>query len=259
MTESRGTRVDLHVKILDDSVVERAKSSGIDVLVYAPHFTRLPTIERRAEQFSDDELTVVPAREIFAGPWHERRHVLAFDLSNPIPDFITLAGAMAELKRQDATVLVPHPEFLTVSLDSAQIDRYSDILDGVEAYNPKHLPWNNRMARTVARESDLPAFTSSYAHLLGTVGEAWTTFERPIGGPADLAAALQTGDQQLFHRDGFTHRLRCLGEFAHLGWENTWEKFDRVVRSGLEPTHPGHVAYGGRFDDVRADRRGLLG
>ena len=249
----------MHVKILDESVVERAKSRGIDVLVYAPHFTRLPTIQQRAEQFSDDELTVVPAREIFAGPWHDRRHVLAVDLSKPIPDFITLEGAMQELDRQQATVLVPHPEFLTVSLDRAQIDRYSDVIDGVEAYNPKHLSWHNRRASEITRKSDRPAFTSSYAHLLTTVGEAWTTFDRPINAPEDLTAALRSGDPQLRHRTGATHRVRCLAEFAHLGWENTWEKFDRVVRSGMEPTHPGHVAYGGGFDDVHVDRHGGLG
>ena len=37
-------------------------------------------------------------------------------------------------------------------------------------------------------------------------------------------------------------------EFAHLGWENTWTKFDRLFLSGMEPTHPDHVAYDGRFD-----------
>jgi len=253
VTGSRGTRVDLHVKVLDESVVERAKSRGIDVLVYAPHFTRLPAIERRAEQFSDGELTVIPAREIFAGPWHDRRHVLAFDLSNPIPDFITLEGAMDELDRQSATVLAPHPEFLNVSLDRSQIDRYSDLLDAVEAYNPKHLPWDNRRAREITRGTDLAPFTSSYAHLLGTIGESWTTVDRSIDEAGDLTAALQSGNPQLFHRTGVTHRLRCLAEFAHLGYENTWEKFDRVVRSGMEPTHPGHVAYGGRFDEVRVD------
>lgn len=248
----------MHVKILDERVVARAKSRGLDVLVYAPHFTRLPTIERRAEQFSDDELTVIPAREVFTGPWHDRRHVLAFDLTDPIPDFITLEGTMAELKRQSATVLAPHPEFLTVSLDRTQIDRYSDVLDAVEAYNPKHLPWHNRRARTIAEKAGLTAFTSSYAHLLGTVGETWTTFDRSIDGPEDLTAGLRSGDPQPYHRSGVAHRLRCLAEFAHLGFENTWEKFDRVVRSGMEPTHPGHVAYGGRFDNVRVDRGGLL-
>ncbi|HET7324465.1 MAG TPA: PHP domain-containing protein, partial [Halococcus sp.] len=56
------SRVDLHIKILDEQVVQRAKRYGLDVLVYAPHFTRLPAIRERARAFSDDDLLVVPAR-----------------------------------------------------------------------------------------------------------------------------------------------------------------------------------------------------
>jgi predicted metal-dependent phosphoesterase TrpH len=249
----------MHVKILDESVVHRAKSRGLDALVYAPHFTRLTRIEREAERFSDDELTIIPAREVFTGPWHDRRHVLAFDLVDPIPDFITLEGAMAELDRQDAAVLVPHPSFLTVSLDREHVDRYSDIIDAVEVYNPKHLPWDNRTAQSIARETGLPTFASSYAHLHRTVGEVWTTFETPTESASDLAEAVASGNGKPSHRSGIDHRLHCLMEFAHLGYENTVEKIDRVVCSGREPTHPGHVAYGGRFDDVRVDRDGLLG
>ncbi|MFW6320736.1 MAG: PHP domain-containing protein, partial [Halohasta sp.] len=55
----------MHTKILTDAVVDRAKRRGLDVLVYAPHFTRLPEIRRRAARYSDDDLLVVPAREIF--------------------------------------------------------------------------------------------------------------------------------------------------------------------------------------------------
>lgn len=252
MTESDGTRVDLHVKVLDDGVVERAKARGLDVLVYAPHFTRWPTIERQAETCSDDELTVVPGREIFTGPWYDRRHVLALDLDAPIADFITLEGAMAELRRQDATVLAPHPTFLNVSLDREQLLEYRRVIDGVEVYNPKHLPWHNWRAQSLASELDLPAFTSSYAHLPGTVGEVWTTFEADLRTASDLIEALEDGARRrLFHRSGYRHHARKLLEFSHLGYENTWKKLDRIVLSGMEATHPGHVAYGGRFDDIR--------
>lgn len=252
MTAAAGVRVDPHVKMLDESVVQRAKDRGLDVLVYAPHFTRWPAIRRRAAEYTDDELLVVPGRELFTGPLWERRHVLALGLEAPVPDFLTLDGTMAELRRQDAVVLVPHPEFATVSLDAGQIERYRDVIDAVEAYNPKHLPWNNRRSQAIVAETDLSAFTSSYAHLRGTVGEVWTTFEADIETEDDLLAALRSGAPRTLHRQsGLKHRLRCLAETAHLGYENTWEKVDRVLLSGMEATHPGHVAYGGRFDDVR--------
>ncbi len=245
------TRVDPHVKILDEQVVERAKSRGLDVLVYAPHFTRLPAARRRAERLSDEDLLVVPAREIFTGTWRDRKHVLALGLDEPVPDFITLAGAMAELDRQDAVVLVPHPEFATVSFAEADIEEYDSQIDAVEIYNPKHLPGHNRDAVRIAESGGFEVFGSSYAHLRPTIGEVWTTFERDIESEADLLEAFRNGESRTVRRrDDQLHDIRCLREFAHLGWENTWKKFERTLLSGMEPTHPRHIAYGDRFDDV---------
>ncbi|AUX08853.1 metal-dependent phosphoesterase (PHP family) [Halalkaliarchaeum desulfuricum] len=250
-TGDPGTRVDMHVKVLDESVAKRAKDRGIDVLVYAPHFTRLPEIKRRAERFSDEELLVIPAREVFTGDWHSRRHLLAVGLSRPVPDFITFEGAMQEFERQNAVVLVPHPEFATVSLTGPEIHSNLRRLHGIEIYNAKLFPHQNGKARTVARETGLSGFGSSYAHLRRTVGEAWTQFDAEIRSETDLLEALRDGSpRRVLRRNGAGHRLRGLAEYAHLFWENTYEKFDRVFLSGTEPTHPTHVAYDGRFDDV---------
>jgi predicted metal-dependent phosphoesterase TrpH len=241
----------MHVKILDERVVRRAKSRGLDALVYAPHFVRLPEIERRARAHSDEELLVVPARELFTGSWRDRKHVLALGLSEPVPDFLTLAGTMAELERQDAAVLIPHPAFLTVSCAAADVRRYRDSIAAVETYNPKHWARHNRRARALAGAADLPAFGSSYAHRRGTIGEVWTAFPEPLDDGDALVSALEAGvDRRVRRRSGPRHRARCVAEFGHLGYENTVAKAGRL-RSGTEPTHPGHPAYGGRFDDVR--------
>ncbi|MFB6161320.1 MAG: PHP-associated domain-containing protein [Haloferacaceae archaeon] len=253
MTGATGTtRVDLHVKVLDEEVVARAKARGLDALVYAPHFTRLPTIRERAERFSDGELRVVPGREIFAGAWHDRTHVLALGLDDPVPDYITLDGAMAELRRQGAAVLVPHPSFATVSLGPGDVRRHADLVDAVETYNAKLLPHQNRRGQRIAAETGLPAFGSSYAHLRGTVGEVWTEFDRPLPDEAALVEALRAGEPRtVVRRSGAGHRLRGLAELGHVGYENTWRKLDRVLLSGMEPTHPEHIAYDGRFEGVR--------
>ncbi|PSQ16976.1 metal-dependent phosphoesterase [Halobacteriales archaeon QS_8_69_26] len=252
MTSPDGwTRVDTHVKVLDDRVVERAKQRGIDALVYAPHFTRLPAIEERARRYSDEELLVVPAREVFTGTWGERKHVLALGLESPVPDFVSLTGAMAEFERQGATVVVPHPEFFTVGLSESDVRDHRGVVDAVETYNPKYWARHDRRARAIADRLDLPRTASSYAHLRRTVGAAWTAFDRPIDDEADLLAAIVgDGGRRIAHRTGPGHRFERLAEFAHLGWENSYEKADRVFLSGTEPTHPDHVAYGGRFDDV---------
>ena len=247
---SRERRIDLHVKVLDRAVVERAKSRGLDALVYAPHFVRLPQIRERAARFSDDDLLVVPGREVFAGSWRDRKHVLGVGLTDPIPDFVSLSAAMDELDRQGAATLVPHPEFATVSLGEPEIRRYRHRIDAVEVYNPKHRPAHNRNARALADRLDLPVFGSSYAHLRGTVGEAWTTFEDVERGEEAIVEALRTGaPRHVERRRGTAHRLRCAAEFGHLFYENSAQKAAKLLR-GPKATNPYHPAYGGRFDDV---------
>ena len=249
---SAGFAVDMHVKILDQRVVDRAKARGLDALVYAPHFTRLPQIRRQAERYADDDLAIIPARELFTGTWQRRRHVLAIGLSEPVPDFLTLDATITELRRQDAAILVPHPGFLSVSLGRNDISIFADAIDAVEVYNPKHLPHHNRRARKIASESGLPTFTSSYAHLHRTVGEARVEFESAVPTAEELGAALREGAaRRVVREQGLGHGLRCALEFAHLGYENTWSKFDRIVLQGTTATHPDHVAYGGAFDDVK--------
>lgn len=241
----------MHVKTLDERVVDRAKARGIDALVFAPHFVRLPRVRKLAERYTDDDLLVIPAREVFTGDWRTRRHVLAVGLTDPVPDFITLEAAFAEFDRQRAAVLVPHPGFANVSLGRTEVTAYRDSVDAVETYNAKCLAYHNRRGQCIARDLDLSAFGSSYAHLTETVGEAWTEFDAPIDSEADLVAALKRdAPRRVVRRRGLGHRARGLLEFAHLGWENTWGKVDRLFFSGMEPTHPDNLVYERRFDDV---------
>jgi len=241
----------MHVKILSDEVVVRAKRRGIDVLVYAPHFTRLPEIKRTAARYSDEELLVVPAREIFTGDWNNRRHLLAIGLSEPVADFITFEAAMAECERQDAALAVPHPSFMNVSLTWAEIRAHAARVDCIETYNAKLLPHQSRRGQRIAADLDLPGFGSSYAHLPSTIGEAWTLFETDIDSEAALIEALKTAaPRRVQHRAGVGHRARGLAEFSHLLYENSWKKVDRLLLSGDEPTHPRNLVYEGRFDDV---------
>jgi len=258
VTDDEGwTRVDTHVKVLDDDAVERAKARGIDVLVYAPHFTRLPEIRRRAETYSDGDLLVVPGREVFTGSWHDRKHVLVVDPDRPIPDFVTLEGVMRTVEKMDAAVIVPHPEFFTVGLSAADVREYRAVVDAVEVYNPKHWPRHTYRARAIAEELSLPRTGGSYAHLVRTVGAVWTAFDRPIADPDDLVDAIGEPDdptewepRRVEHFSGPGHALERVTEFCHLGWENTYQKADRVFLRGIEATHPRHVAYQGQYDDI---------
>ncbi|MFW6448999.1 MAG: PHP-associated domain-containing protein [Halobacteriota archaeon] len=242
-------RVDLHVKVLDGPTLEIARRRGIDAVVYAPHFTPWPEIRRRAAALSTEDLLVVPAREIFTGPWRDRKHVLALDLERPIPDFIPLEDAMAELADQGACVLAPHPAYLTISLTPADLRRYRDRFAAVEGFNPKFLPWHGPRARRLARSLERPAFASSYAHLRSSVGAAWTDLEGPVETERDLLEALRAGRiAGIGHLDGLEFRRIAALELGHIVYENSLEKARRVLGPGREPTHPSHARYGDRFD-----------
>ena len=252
MSGAERTRVDMHVKVLSDRVIDRAEARGIDALVYAPHFTRLPEIEAETEAYSGSKVTVVPARELFTGDWANRRHLLVVGLDEPVPDFITFEAALAECERQNAAVTVPHPGFANVSLTAAEIRANADRLDAVETYCAKLFGYQNRRGQRVTDELAVPGFGSSYAHVARTVGEAWTAFDREITSTEELVAALRDGaTREAMHRSGASHRAHQLLEYAHLGYENSWKKIDRLLLSGDEPTHPRNVVYEGRFDDVR--------
>ncbi|ELY48367.1 metal-dependent phosphoesterase (PHP family)- like protein [Natronorubrum sulfidifaciens JCM 14089] len=239
------------MKVLNDAVVERARAIGLDIIIYAPHFTRLPEIRREAASYSTDDLLVVPAREVFTGSWRNRKHVLAVGLEEPVPDFIPLEAAMDEFERQGAAVLAPHPEFATVSLDEGDLRQYMNVIDAIEIFNPKHFPSHNRRARELAAELAYPPFTSSYAHLPRSVGVAHTVLERAIETEGDLVTALEDGiARRIVYNNGASRWRTTACELAHLCYENTWEKVDRLFLSGTEPTHPDHIAYDGRFDDV---------
>ncbi|AFO56508.1 metal-dependent phosphoesterase -like protein [Natrinema sp. J7-2] len=251
VTDGVTFRIDCHVKVLDETVVERAKRAGLDAIVYAPHFTRLTEIRDRAAAYSDDDLLVLPGREVFTGPWWDRKHVLAIGLEAPVPDFIPLETAMAEFDRQDATVLVPHPEFANVSLSEADLRAYADTIDAVEIFNPRHFPPDNRRARKLADALSVPPFTSSYAHLPRSVGVAHTAFDAAIESEAEFLAALEDGiARRVVYDNGLDRWATTASELGHLVYENTWKKIDRLFLSGTEPTHPRHIAYDGRFDDV---------
>lgn len=245
------TRVDCHIKTLSPSVIARAAAREVDAVIYAPHFTPLPEIEATAARYGDAPVTVIPGREIFTGSWRSRRHLLAVGMSEPVPDFITMEAALAALRDQDATVLVPHPGFATVSLGAPEVAALGDQLDAIEVENFKSRRRHNRRARAIAAGTDLPSFGSSYAHLPASVGATVTVFEASLT-DADAVIAAIAGEcpRRIETVDDAQSQLQGVLEFAHLGWENTVQKLWRVGSPGPAATHPRAPLYGGRFDRV---------
>lgn len=241
-------RVDPHVKVLDESVKSLALARGLDALIYAPHFTPWPTVVDHARRYTDDDLLVVPAREIFTGPWNDRKHVLSLDLERPIPDFISLSDTMTELQAQEACVIAPHPGYLSMSLSPDDVVRYREHIDAIEVYNPKFLPWHGPRAKRLAQRLGAPIVTSSYAHLRSTVGTVWIEIDAEITHEPDVIEAIRDGAIKGYGHSGLGRLTRTkLGELSHLCWENSGQKLMRVLADGPPATHPSCDVYHGRF------------
>lgn len=242
-----GVLVDAHVKVLDAGVRRRAIERGVDAIVYAPHYTPWPDIVEQAERFSDDRLTVVPARELFAGGWRNRTHVLALDLASPVPDFLSLETTMRVLEDQGACVIAPHPTYLTMSLSAGDLSRYHAVIDAIEVYNPKLLPWHHRRARSLADRLDRPPVASSYAHLRTSVGAAGVRLAVEDPTPTAIVSALRAGDvSDVEVPTGGRRAYHSAVELAHLAWENSASRLRRLAET--VPTHPTAELYGDRFE-----------
>ncbi len=245
-----GFRVDPHVKVLGPSVRRRARRLGLDALGYAPHFTPWPDIVDTARTHSDETLTVIPGREIFAGSWTDRTHVLAYDLEEPIPDFLSLEETMRRLRLQRAAVVVPHPAYLSISMSPGQIRRYSDQIDAIEVYNPRLLPWHPKRARRIATELDKPMVASSYAHLPTSVGAAWSELDEPLTDIGGLSQALKDHSITAVETRHLVARSAVSAlELGHLCWENTGKKLWRRLHTHRVPTHPSAPTYHQRATD----------
>lgn len=239
-----GCRIDPHVKVLDDRVKASAIANGVDAIVYAPHYTPWPSIVEQARRYSDEELLVVPAREVFTGGMTDRRHVLALDLEYPVPDFLDLETTMDILAKQDACVIAPHPGYLSMSLSLSDLLRYQAQFHAVEVYNPKFLPWHEARASRIAERIGAPKLASSYAHLRRSVGSVSIEVGSSLECPADVIAAIRTGDITAINISTAPRRWQVsLGELMHLGWENTIQRLARALRADLPPTHPSSPLY----------------
>lgn len=236
--------VDPHVKVFDGRIRDIAVGRGLDAVVYAPHFTPWPTIVERAAAYSSTELTVVPGRELFTGPWYDRKHVLALDLEAPVPDFLGLEATMEELGRQDAAVIAPHPGYMSISLDADDVVRYRERIHAVEVYNPKFLPWHGHRARSIADRVGRPGVASSYAHLGRTVGAVATELACSDASASSVIDALRSGSIAGIERPRGAEVLRWTGpELGHLVWENSGKKLARAARPGRPATHVSQDPY----------------
>lgn len=111
-------------------------------------------------------------------------HVVGLFLSERVPPFRPVAETVERIHAQGGLAIAAHPLGIALSLGSGSLRRLQADpredrhLDAVELVNPslggrlRH----RALAELNAAELHLPGLGSSDAHILGTVGSAWTWF-----------------------------------------------------------------------------------
>lgn len=133
-------------------------------------------------------------------------HLLGLFLTKPIPPFRSVTETVERIHAQGGLAVAPHALGIFLSLGRRSLVRLQSDprperrLDAVELINPslggrlRHAA----LARLNDEQLHLPGMGSSDAHVLDTVGSAWTTF--PGSTAAEFREALAKGEVQAVGR-----------------------------------------------------------
>ncbi|MGH2463510.1 MAG: PHP-associated domain-containing protein [Candidatus Limnocylindria bacterium] len=145
-------------------------------------------------------------------------HVLGLFLTRPIPAFRSAAETVERIHAQGGLAVAPHALGIFLSLGRGSLlrlqtdPRLERHLDAVELINPslggrlRHAA----LAELNAERLHLPGMGSSDAHVLETVGSAWTTFEGSTA--EEFRAALASGAVEAVGRHWSTgHNVAVYG------------------------------------------------
>lgn len=145
-------------------------------------------------------------------------HLIGLYVTRPIPPFRSVAESVERIHDQGGLAVAPHAMGIWLSLGRGSLVRLQSDpraerhLDAVELINPslggrlRHAA----LARLNAEQLHLPGIASSDAHVLETVGSAWTAF---TGGTADeFRGALAVGAVEAVGEHWTTgHNVAVLG------------------------------------------------
>jgi predicted metal-dependent phosphoesterase TrpH len=191
-------------KCMPDKMIDYAFRKGLDVLVVgdweADHFldyvwdeSRRGLEERGIEVGGDPERGYLALRK---GTQHLRllrgiqwpgagnlNHVLGIGQERHIDvDFgrnYSLADRIKIIKDQGGIAGAAHPFSSYGGMDLNTLERYADILDFIETFNPLNVmdPRCNRLAAKFAKGQNIPGLANSDAHSPRHVGMAYTVLE----------------------------------------------------------------------------------
>ncbi len=153
-------------------VVEKAHSSGLDVVCITDHNTILGAQKAKAYSSDINDIEVVIGEEIST----KEGELIGLFLTEEVPADLSAEETIKRIRRQGGIVSVPHPFSLHCPALGEKI-RNLDI-DAVETLNSGHIDgYCNQKAAEFCDGKNWARLGGSDSHYLNTIGYAFTSFE----------------------------------------------------------------------------------
>jgi len=224
-------RLDLHIhtdhsldsRISVDEVILRCKSVGMHGFAVTDHDT-LSGVAEAMEKGGD--LIVIPGMEVSA----RGGHILALDVSEPIPAGLSMAETVEKIDDQGAIAIIAHPySVFRTWVNSTEIKAAG--FNAVEVANAAQFPygWMLKKNAALAERLGLPETGGSDAHSPEMVGRAYTVVEADSPEVEDVIRSIRRGYTEAWGRGiSLFDRLGGYTE-ARLGGISLYKRFKRLV------------------------------
>lgn len=194
-------------------LVQVCRQRGIDRVAVTDHNTTAGAWE--AARFDPER--VIVGEEILT----TRGELLAFFVTEEVPEGLTPREAIERLRRQGAVISVSHP-FDRARSGSWEPEDLQDILglvDALEVFNARTLSSGpNRRAAALAAQSGLPGTAGSDAHAYAELGRAVVRTEA-FDDADGMRAALRKGEIRARRSPATVHLYSRLASWRwRLGW-----------------------------------------
>lgn len=195
-------RIDLHVHtdhsldscISVDEVIRRCRLAGLDGFAVTDHDTLSGLAEAMEKRGS---LIVIPGVEVSA----RGAHILALDVSEPIPAGLSIAETVERIHSQGALSVIAHPySVFKTWVSGREIEEAG--FNAVEVVNADQFPYGWMLRRNIAlaERLGLPQTGGSDAHIPEIVGRAYTVVESDSGDVEDIIRSIRRGYTEAFGR-----------------------------------------------------------
>ncbi|MCW3992854.1 MAG: CehA/McbA family metallohydrolase [Candidatus Bathyarchaeota archaeon] len=188
-------RIDLHVhtnhstdsRVSIEDAVLRCEETGLDGFAVTDHDTLGGLSEAMAQE---SRVVIIPGVEISA----RGAHILALDISEPIPAGLSIAETVDRIHGQGAVAVIAHPySVLRTWVDSREIEGAK--FNAVEVANAYQFPygWMLKKNAAMAERLGLPQTGGSDAHIPEAVGCAYTVVEADSREVEDILNSIRKG------------------------------------------------------------------